>query len=349
MSHEITNNMIAWKGEEPWHGLGYKVPENATGKEMLEVAKLNWDVERRNLAMQNGQNEVLTEPLKNFKAIVRADNNTVFQVATDRYYPVQNAEVVDFFREYCEAGHATMETVGGLKGGAIVWALARLNGGSTATLQDVDELRGHMLLATSHDGSIRTIGKPTQTRVVCWNTLAAALGEQAKACFMMKHSRKWSPEVAKEAQEIMGIASRQVAETNELAAKLATVRMDARQRIQFITRLLNQTSQTPVEVPEPTADDLAKLGSLVDGSVSESEVKDLGRVGTAILESALTSPGADLVTANGTLWGMVNGVTYYADHIRGCSQETRLANAWFGSGDSMKQDAVKIASQMAGF
>jgi hypothetical protein len=95
---------------------------------------------------------------------------------------------VDFFHEYCNAGHATMETVGGLRDGAVVWALARLNGGSTRTIGANDELRGYMLLATSHDGSLRTIGKPTQVRVVCHNTLTAAVGEKTANTFSMKHT-----------------------------------------------------------------------------------------------------------------------------------------------------------------
>jgi hypothetical protein len=118
-------------------------------------------------------NGLLTSQLAGFRAIVRADTNEVYQVATDKYHPVQNIEIVNFFKEFCEAGHATMETVGGLKGGAIVWALAKLNGGTNVKLQGIDELEGRMLLATSHDGSIRTIGLLTQIRVVCWNASSA--------------------------------------------------------------------------------------------------------------------------------------------------------------------------------
>ena len=157
MSHMIEDNMIAWKGEEPALGSGYKVPDNATGEEMLNIAKLNWKVQRRSIAMRpsNGDTKtMLTEPLDGFRAIVRADNDHVFQVAAR--CPVQNAHIVDFFMLYCEAGHATLETVGGLKGGAIVWALARLNGTTDTSLgaDGKDEVRGYMLLATGHDGSL---------------------------------------------------------------------------------------------------------------------------------------------------------------------------------------------------
>jgi len=44
----------------------------------------------------------------------------------------------------------------------------------------------------------------------------------------------------------------------------------------------------------------------------------------------------------------VNGVTYYADHMRSRSQDLRLQNAWFGSTDKLKSDAMNLALQMAG-
>ena len=112
MAHMIENNMIAYKNETPWHGLGFRVDNNATGQEMLEVAGLNWLVQRRALAMRTtkvGDTSMLVEPLKEFKAIVRSDNDFVFAIPTARYQVVQNAQIVDLFREYCEAGHASME------------------------------------------------------------------------------------------------------------------------------------------------------------------------------------------------------------------------------------------------
>ena len=365
MSHQIQDNMIAWKNETPWHGLGYEVPANATGEEMLKIAKLDWNVQRRRIAMRPGDGNkqiMLTAPLENFRAIVRSDNDEVFQVSTDRYQPVQNREIVEFFREYCEAGHATMETVGGLKGGAIVWALAKLNGGSDANIGGVDALRGYMLLATAHNGSLRTIGKPTNVRVVCWNTLSAAvglsggrLGTKEIREFRMKHTRKWSPEVAAEAKEIMGMAIEQLQASNALAGALAKVKIDGKGKIKFLRTLLNLDKKEQPVVVEPTEDEIervlnatAEASGLSAGDVKESEVEELGRAGREILEAVYTSPGSKLATADGTLWGLVNGVTFYADHVRGRSQDTRLANAWFGAGDNLKTDAVKLAVQTAG-
>jgi phage/plasmid-like protein (TIGR03299 family) len=350
MSHEITNNMMAYKGEKPWHGLGFEVPENATGAEMLDTAKLNWLVQRRNIAMKSADGKsLLVGPLKGWLAIVRADTNDVFQVSSDRYHPVQNKEIVEFFREYCEAGHATMETVGGLKGGAIVWALAKLNGKSTVDIGGVDKVEGRLLLATSHDGTVRTIAKAVQTRVVCWNTLQAAFGENSKQEFRMKHSRKWTPEVAKEAKLVMGMALEQVQRTNELSEAFSKVSIDDKGRWEFVTRLLLKGESL---VDQIVADAEPKShASLVDAMVEAQDANpkdEMSRVGKAIIEAMISSPGSDLVTAHNTLWGAINGVTHYVDHTRGRLQDGRMAGAWFGHGAQIKQKAVEIAASIGG-
>lgn len=350
MPHMIEDEMIAYKGATPWHGLGTRVEDTMSGQDMLIAAKMGWRVQRRSLAMKDAQGDkCITDPLKAFRAIVRADTDRVFQVATDKYHPIQNEEIVDFFKEYCEAGHARLETVGALQGGCKVWALARLNGGSTADLGNGDELRGYMLLATSHDGSLRTIGKPTQVCVVCWNTLSAALGEKSTNEFRMKHTRKFTPQVAKEAQQIMGLAIQSIQATNEKAAQLAKVGIDDKGRVEFVKRLLSGETLLEQIAADAQPSDAALLERIVDNHASPKDVKDeMGRLGKAILAAMLNSPGSELPTRANTLWGAVNGVTYYSDHERGRGQDTRLANSWFGAGDHLKTAAMNTALEIAG-
>jgi phage/plasmid-like protein (TIGR03299 family) len=329
MAHNIVNNMISYKGATPWHGLGVNVEETATGAEMLVKAGMNWQVQRRAIAMRGDltnpatdATKMLKEPLAGYRAIVRSDNDHVFQVSTDRYQIVQNAEVVEIFREYCEAGHATMETVGALEGGNKVWALARLNGGSTATLAGNDELRGYMMFATSHDGSLRTIAKPTQVRVVCWNTLSIALGDGVPQ-FRLKHSAKFTDARKEEARVMMGMASQQVAKTNAAADALSHVNIDHSDWLNFMDRLMGET-------------------------VLDPKTAQLSRMAADIQDATLTSPGSTLTSAKGTLWGAVNGVTFYTDHMRGRTQDTRLSSAWFGDSDLLKRTAMNTALEMAG-
>jgi phage/plasmid-like protein (TIGR03299 family) len=326
MAHQIENNQFAYKGQAAWHGLGTQVPAEATGEEMLVVAGLNWTVKRRQLAMRSATTDrrMLTEPLAGFRAIVRSDTDHVFQVASDRYQPVQNREIVDFFREFCEAGHATVETVGALRDGAVIWALARLNGGSTAEIMRDDKLQGYMMLATSHDGSLKTIGKPTQVRVVCGNTLQIALSD-SRPSYSLKHSSKFTVQQKSEAKRVMGMALEQVQAQAQLAAELAAVTVDHDGWMEFMGKLLGEDA------------------------VLDARTAELSRVAADIQESTLASPGSNLASARGTLWGVVNGVTHYVDHVaRARSDSNRLFSAWFGDGERMKNTAVRVAAEMAG-
>ena len=64
---------------------------------------------------------------------------------------------------------------------------------------------------------------------------------------------------------------------------------------------------------------------------------------TALFRSA---PGQDLSSAKGTLWGAVNAVTYYADHVRSGTAGDRLDSTWFGAGYALKEKAWEKANAL---
>lgn len=348
MSDQIYDNMIAWKDTAPWHNKGFKVDPESTGQEMLKVAKLDFPVVLRALAMDNGSGIWIPTGLEKCAAVVRGDTGQVFQLASMGYKPVQNEEIVNFFQEYCQAGKATMDVVGGIGGGRIVWALAKLGKGANVNLGGVDKMKGYIVLATSHDGTLRTIGKATSIRVVCNNTLMAAIGEKAKAEFRMKHSRKWTPEVAAEAKKILGLALEQVQQLHEVAEKLSKVSIDDQGRLEFVHRLLNKGESVLEQIVNDAA---PKSGAdVLKAAMEQDEEKGdkLTRVGKAILEAMMHSPGADFVTAHNTMWGALNGFTYWADHSRGRTQDKRLERSLFDTDGQMKARAIDVAMQMSG-
>jgi phage/plasmid-like protein (TIGR03299 family) len=377
-------------GDGAWHNEGNVIAKGSdlynrlmAGQvpvdELAQLAGLNWTVEKAALAMRPigyipGTSDPLsmdTGHLKEYRAIRRSDTGHVYQMVSHKYNPVQNREIIDFFKEYCEAGHATIETMGSLKNGAVVWCLARLNGQSSKVLDGLDELRGYMLLATSHDSSVTLTGKPTQVRVVCWNTLSAALAykyhgktDRAEKTFRMRHSRKFDAAAKLEAQEIMGMAIERIAYANEVSAKLAQVHIDAEGRLEFIHRLIGSGNLLETIVDQTYAADSSDVlamaianteavdrAALASKGLTTTEREDkLSSVGKAVLDAIINSPGSDMITAKGTLWGAVNGATYYADHSSTArNDDNRTFSAWFGPGQTLKNQAVEIALDMAGF
>lgn len=122
--------------------------------------------------------------------------------------------------------------------------------------------------------------------------------------------------------------------------------IDQKGRIEFISRLLGGESaldQAISNTPQSALDAaIAATGHAVG-------VDDMSRVGKAILDAMLDSPGSTLSTAKNTMWGAVNGVTYYADHIAPSrAVGNRVFGAWFGKGEALKTEAIHIAADMAG-
>jgi hypothetical protein len=53
----------------------------------------------------------------------------------------------------------------------------------------------------------------------------------------------------------------------------------------------------------------------------------------AIMEAYQSAPGA----VPGTAWGVLNGVTYWADHVAGRDADQRLTSSWTGTESRRKQ------------
>jgi hypothetical protein len=57
--------------------------------------------------------------------------------------------------------------------------------------------------------------------------------------------------------------------------------------------------------------------------------------------------GADLESAKGTGWGALNAITQLMDWETARTGDARLANAWFGGGVNVKQQAVDSLMELA--
>jgi len=320
--------------------------------EILRVSGINFPIQKRALAMRNAHGkDLLTEPLASYRAIVRQDTDYVFQVAKAGYEPHQNRQILGFMKEYCEAGNARLESVGSFKHGAVIFAMARLNGRSDRQLAGGSKLQGYALIATSHDGSILTSVKPTSVYVICWNTLMAAIREQVRAMFRLKHTTKWTPAISAKARETLALASEMVEELNEKQELLSKVKVDEVNRIEYLTRLLN--GESLLQQAMVNSDNAVDHSGLLDRIVNQEEIRakspeeTLSRLGKQILEAIIASPGSEMPASKGTLLGALNGVTYFVDHKRGRSEDSRGFQAAFGEGERLKTRALEIAMEMA--
>ena len=175
MSHDLNMNngkaSMFYVGETPWHKLGTKLENPATAYEAIDAAGLNYTVIKNPIVTVLRSNKIKT--IANHFATVRTDTEEILGVVGSRYEVIQNRNAFSFFDALIGSDEAIYHTAGALGKGERIWILAKLPDYIRVGKDDVVEK--FLLLTNSHDGSSFACAKLTPIRVVCSNTLSAAL------------------------------------------------------------------------------------------------------------------------------------------------------------------------------
>lgn len=314
MAHEIDFTTgapaIAYTGEKPWHGYGKEMPEDTPLEQWRVAAGLDWEVERRPTFYHNGYG---FKKYPNRDTLTRSDNKEPLAIVSNRFKIVQPEECIEFFRSVIKENGFKMSTAGALKGGKRIWAMADCGEGFEI---NGDKVGAHLLLATAFDGTFSTTAQFTSIRVVCNNTLGFSLNRGGEGGIVkIPHTQNFNEWDVKAE---LGLDASWT-EFRKNVFSFMEHRVTKREAIEFFMHVLGVTDD-----------------ELVDGK-QLSNVKKL----LAIYENG---PGSKLVTAQNTLWGAVNAVTYLADHGRRSKDNgTRFDSASFGSGAVMKRAALSHA------
>ena len=304
---------LAYRDTElPWHHDGNPMTAGEGFDHWLNRAGLNYHVHKQQLFFEHPQSHS-HEVIQTLRALVRGDTNRHLSVVGEDYHVVQPREVVYFFKELVEKHGFELETAGALSDGKRVWALAKT--GADFTLPGTnDTVLAYLLLATSYNKQLATTGQWTAVRVVCANTLEFAL--MGAPAFRIPHSREFDAEEMKGELGLLGPAWTEF--TNDIQA-LAATPVSKRQAVEFFMEILGNEEE--------------------DAQVA----LDDSRLIKQLWQSFTTAPGAE-----NTAWGLVNGVTHFADHTRGArSTAGRLSNTWFGQSAKLKRDAFAKAKELA--
>jgi phage/plasmid-like protein (TIGR03299 family) len=181
MAHEIDLSTgkpaIAYVGEEPWHGLGEKLPEGASIDAWLKASRLNWELNRLPVQyLVEGRVRTMEDRF----VLARSDTHAALSIVSGDYQIVQPHAVLEFYRDLMDDYGYTLETAGALDHGRKVWALARTGISGAVDKHGEDMIAAYVLLATSCDKTLATTAAFTSIRVVCQNTLFFATEEVRK-------------------------------------------------------------------------------------------------------------------------------------------------------------------------
>jgi phage/plasmid-like protein (TIGR03299 family) len=323
MAHDLDRSTgtpaMAYVGKAPWHGLGQKLGQEATLEEWVKAAKLDWELQR--VPVQYLVDGKLSTMADRF-VLARSDTHAALSVVGPEYKVVQPKEVIEFYRTLVEQQGFSLETAGALNGGRKVWALAKTGRAMQLERDKGDEVHAYLLLATSCDKTLATTAAFTSIRVVCQNTLNMVIegrGTKAQRQIKVPHDEIFFPQTV---QAQLGLLDDRFKSFAASVQKLTECEIDRVRAGEVITQLLRSKSDKPL---------------------SQRAQLELA----TILSLCASAPGQDLKSAKGTAWGLMNAVTYYADHVRNGSASSRLDSAWFGAGASLKHRTWDLLLDLA--
>lgn len=347
MAHEITTRAdgfaeMAFIGQTPWHGLGQRVSKGAPLETWMHQSGLDWQACRAvaQYMVDTPTGEQVMRQWDDKTVLYRSDNGAPIGMVSPDYKIVQPVEVFEFFRDLTESGDWHIHTAGSLGGGRKLWCLA-----SNHTEGEVvpgDRVRGNLLLATSMDGSMRTVAAMTAIRVVCANTLRLALQGLGADSISVSHRTTFDADAAKAK---LGVARDSFADFMVTAQQMAQTGIGQDEARETLRRIFGQPTVKAPPVPAGTASTFAELLSKpIQARASDAVMKEKRNVETVLSLFNGGARGSDHAGSKGTRWGLFNSVTEFVDHEMGRTDNARLDAAWFGRSHDMKAQAFELLS-----
>lgn len=323
MAHNIAidkttgQHMVMVAGKAAWHELGQNVSEAQTWADAQQLAHLDFELADEPLKTDY---EIISE----WKAIMRTDTHQTIGIVGKDFETVQPSEAFQFVDSLIESHAAHYVSAGALGNGERMWVLARVPSADISIGDDKSET--YLMFAQGFDGSLSLTTKLTSTRVVCQNTLSAALAD-GNFAFRIKHTKNAHDRLERAEKMLSGVA--QNAKTlEEKLRKLAMRRLKRENVTAILDRLFPKNENT---------ENQGRRNNVLSDVLALYESND----GNAFPEQ------------RGTAYNLLNAITNYTDHERASkanghtAEFKRAESALFGSGALLKQKALDTIYTMS--
>ena len=284
--------------------------EALTASECMLKHGLNWRVQKASVFVDGKRQN-------NMVAIKREDTDQAFQIASERYEPIQNADAFSFFDEITKTGQAKYVSAGQYPGGGVIWLRAKLP--CDFEVLPGDSLKTYLKIVTSHDGSQRLAIYPEVYRQICSNGMHALVKQHAKSV-SVKHTENASVRFLFNAKQVLADEIAYFTRFSEACRIMAKKDMDRLAIDSFLYELFETDSK-------------------------EAETKTLNQM-SAIKTLALRSGiGLEIPGVKGTAWAVHNGVTEFVDNYKPTKGDNRDYSADFGTGADMRERAFALLTR----
>lgn len=316
-----------------WHNKSLVLAEAPeTGAEARTLAGLDWEpkvvpmFQRKMVPAGVDQDGELVEvasyeEVPDGRLIVRDDTDAVIGRVGDGYTPVSNGTLFDMVEALTEQG-GTYDTAGACKGGAVVWALVKLDEPYTLPGDD-SQSYPFVSVVNYHDGSGSFLAQAGNVRIVCMNTVMASAMESERTgrFFKFRHTANVMDRV-EEAKAALSGARQDAAEWQTLASQLIGLPVTTASYQAFLSEF----------IPEP-------VGLVVSDRVRQN-------IDTARATFTSCYNGVTNAAHHGTGLALVNASVEYLDHLRGYrNQDTYLGRTLLRP-EPLKAKAVRLVREV---
>lgn len=332
MAHNLNYNETTGKHsffsvkQPAWHSLGQVVQDYPTSREAIAFAGLDYEVIKAPLFAKT-EAAGLDFAVPNQYATLRSDTNAVFGVVGRDYQIVQNADAFSFFDAIVGGGDGILyETAGAIGQGERIFTTAKLPGYIRVGNGD-DVTQKYLFLTTSHDGSGSITAAFTPIRIVCQNTLNAALRSMSNVV-RIRHTAG-AKQRLEQARKVMGLADTLSVQLEGVFNQWAKVRIEDKQVKKLIQLALCPNRETLALLKKGAHDELS--------SVFKNSCD-------AAFEYAMASEAQQLETTKGTVFGAYNAVTGYYQNVRIFkTEEDKMKSLYLGgTGQTRAQKAFDL-------
>ena len=312
------------------------VEDCITSKQVMEESGLDFTVEKCRLFAEMTPNQkavnsrLITDfnenhELKNYGlidnayGIYRTDYNIPLGLVKERYEPVQNVDAFKFFDDAIGENRALWQTAGFFGRGERIFVSAKLP----------DDILVHgdtyLVFTNSHDGSTGVKILFTPIRVICQNTLNAAI-KTSTNYISFRHTKNVHSNINM-ASEILGICRKQSAALNEYYNLLYTTKIKDNDAIDvFGNIVLTPDELTKIKMTGHTVKEVADhlWFALNDAEISTQKANVL----SGMVDYYNMGIGQKEII--GTGWGVYNAVSGYYSNVDNNEGQKRMDTLLYG-------------------
>lgn len=261
---------------------------------------------------------------------MRPDTGDVLGIVGKDYEIVQNRDAFSFFDAIVGGEGIQYETAGALGNGERIFITAKLP--SYIKVGKEDLIEQYLFLTTSHDGYGSITAAFTPVRIVCNNTLNAALRNHTNS-IKIRHTAN-AKDRLEQAHKVMGIS-------NQLSTQLDKI-FNNWSKISITDAELHRLIQMAMV---PNKEVMEKINKAEWDDLSSS----FNNICNSVFEYAMTSPTQQQETTKGTLFGAYNAVTGYFQNVRKYkSEEAKLKSLLYGGTAQLRtQKAFSLCTDFA--